>query len=251
MTYFVFDDRVVANARNLRLELGKVRKCPRNPLFAGEFFSRPPRQWEARYDNLYPSVSHDAVRGRFELWYNVFIRDAASERTPLAARPHTRYWRGHREEGLLYARSADGIQWEKPALGIVSFGGDTDNNIVMDTASHGIHGVGVLKDPRDPDPMRRFKAFLLNEPAQRMAVAFSADGLRWSPPIDSADHDAIGDAHPNALRLCDGQGFVGFMRGLKEDVPPARGLKRPNRLLRRTVSPDFLSWSPPEVVLEG
>ena len=89
-------------------------------------------------------------------------------------------------------------------------------------------------------PRRRFKAFLLNEPAQRIAVAFSADGLHWSPPIDWAEHDTIGDAHPNTLRLPDGQGYVGFMRGLKGQELANGPAARPIRLLRRTASRDFV-----------
>jgi hypothetical protein len=247
----MIDDRIVGEARNLRLQLGKVHKSDANPLFAGEFFAQPPKAWEARYDNLYPSVCFDPTRSVFQLWYNIFIRDEASEQTPPAARPSTAYWRGHREEGLLYAESVDGLRWEKPELGIVSFNGSTRNNMVMDTASHGLHGVGVLRDAADPDRARRYKAFLLDEPTQRMAVAFSPDGLHWTPPLDWDEHTAIGDAHPNTLRLPDGSGYVGFMRGLQGEGSAAGHAPGPQRLLRRTVSRDFVHWSQPEVVLEG
>ena len=48
--------------------------------------------------------------------------------------------------------STDGINWRKPALGLIEFAGSRQNNIVMSRAAHGIHAGGVLKDPRDSRP---------------------------------------------------------------------------------------------------
>ena len=199
-TFLVLDDSIVQDRANLRLRLGRVEKSPRNPLFVEEYVSEPPKRWEARYDNLYPNVIYDRQEGLYKLWYNAFIRDGGSERTSLERRRGAAYSAGHREDGLLYAVSVDGLTWTKPDLGLVPFDGATDNNIVMSTDTHGIHGVGVLIDPADPDPARRYKALFRNARDRRMATAFSGDGLHWSEPVSWPEHDAVGDTHNNAFR---------------------------------------------------
>ena len=239
--YLMIDDSIIEDRNNLRLELGPVEKSPENPLFGADFSSDPPRKWEPRYDNLYPSVIYDDKEAIYKIWYNGFIREEASEKTPLHMRPDTEYFRGYREDGLMYAYSRDGLEWTKPNLDLRHFDGTTHNNIVMDVNSHGIHGVGVFKDAKESDDGRRYKALLLDAENKKMAVAFSEDGLQWSPPIHWPEHDEIGDAHPNAIRSADG--YIGFMRGNKGE-----GI---NRVVMRTTSDDFIHWSKPTMVLEG
>ena len=50
-----------------------VEKCPANPLFVEEYFADPPKRWEARLDNVYPSVIYDVDLGIFKCWYKSFI----------------------------------------------------------------------------------------------------------------------------------------------------------------------------------
>jgi len=149
------DARNFAHAENAVLQLGQAKKCASNPLFREDFFADPPKPWEARLDNVYPSVIYDEDEGLFKCWYKSFIVDEASVETPLAQRPQTRYTGGKREEGLLYATSNDGVHWQKPTLGLIEFGRSHANNLVMRRATQGIHAGGVLTDPRDPDPARR------------------------------------------------------------------------------------------------
>jgi hypothetical protein len=212
-TFLLLDDRFVGERENLRLELGRVEKSPRNPLFVEEFFADPPRRWEARYDNLYPNVIYDDREGLFRLWYNAFIRAGQSEETPLAERPHTPY-----------------------------HGGKT---AVMTTGTHGAHGTGVLEDPADPDPERRFKALFKNPVTRRMETAYSADGLRWSEPIPWAEHNAVGDTHNLAIRDPDGR-YVGITRSWT-----GRAIDDGVRIAMRTESRDFVHWTDPVPVLQG
>ena len=242
--YLVLDERIIASTENLRLRLGEVQKNDRNPLFGSRFFSDPPARWEAKFDNFYPSVVFDSTTDTYRVWYNAFIHDEASETTPLENRSTTLYWHAGREDSMHYAVSTDGIEWERPNLGIIRFDGNTDNNIVMNHASHGLHGVGILHDPEDPEPDRRYKAFLFDVKAKRMATAFSSDGLHWTGP-NLWEREETGDAHPNVIRLPGKSGYVGFMRGLTGDPNP------PNRILLRTSSSDFLHWTKPERALVG
>ena len=88
--------------------------------------------------------------------------------------------------GLCYATSKDGIHWEKPELGIVDFHGSKKNNIVL----RGEHGIGVLEDPHETDPQKRYKA--IKPFKHRTQVWFWPDGLNWTeqkalPGLDDGD----------------------------------------------------------------
>ena len=241
----LLDPRNIASAQNAKLELGAVEKHAANPLFREEYFADPPKPWEARLDNVYPSVIYDQEEGLFKCWYKSFLRDRDSNNTPLAERPRISYKGGGREEGVLYAESTDGIDWRKPELGLIEFAGSRQNNIVMSRAVHGIHAGGVLKDPRDPDPARRYKFIHLNARARRLANCFSADGLTWSQPALWPGRDAVGDTHNNAIRLPGSGRYVCITRGWSEGA--YRGL----RTVLRSESDDFLRWSPPVEILRG
>jgi len=82
----------------------------------------------------------------------------------------------------LYAVSKDGIKWEKPKLGLIEYNGSKQNNIVdLMGGQYGISEHVVIHEPEDPDPSRRFKmVFESFKYHNRLAVAFSPDGLRWT-----------------------------------------------------------------------
>ena len=121
--------------------------------------------------------------------------------------PHQRKevkYRAPRNRGMAicYATSQDGVTWVKPELGLVEYEGSKANNILWrgggDTKAlqAGPHGSGILKDLQDPDPTRRYKAFLESE---ILSVAFSADGIHWEPPIACPEANSAGDTHNNAF----------------------------------------------------
>ena len=147
----------------------------------------------------------------------------ASNKTPLEQRPGIQYVRDKREEGLCYATSKDGLNWEKPALGLIEFEGSRANNLVMRRATHGIHAGGVLKDYDDPDPSRRYKFTHRNPRARRMASCFSPDGIQWSQPVLWPQHDAVGDTHNNAIWSPELGKYVAITRGWSEG--PYRGVR--------------------------
>ena len=64
---------------------------------------------------------------------------------------------GKKASRWCYAQSEDGMNWEKPALGVVEFDGSTDNNILGSDNWPSIKG-GVFIDPHETDPGKRFKA---------------------------------------------------------------------------------------------
>ncbi len=240
-TFLLLDPRVIGATRDAKLELGAAQKHPANPLFGEEYFAASPKRWEARLDNVYPSVIYDEDAGCFKCWYKSFIYDEPSNNTALAQRRRQPYGTGKREEGLLYAVSEDGIHWQKPALGIIEFDGSSANNLVMRRATHGLHAGGVMKDARETEPARRYKFIHRNVCAGRMATCFSADGLHWSPPLPWREHDAVGDCHNNAIWSPELGRYICISRGWSAGI----------RTVLRSESADFENWSKPVEIMRG
>ena len=108
----------------------------------------------------------------------------------------------------------------------------------------------VIYDLRDPDPDRRYKMlywdFSIPRPARAASasVAFSPDGIRWTPFEGNPILTGTGDTH-SLLGWDDSVGkYVAYVRPGRGAV---QGLYR--RLIGRSVSDDFTTWSEPEVVL--
>jgi len=233
--YLLLDARIINRTENIRLALGRVTKHPKNPLFAED------RPWEPRFDNLYANVLFDQQEGLYKCWYSPFIIDERTTGVPRDKRAGLNYLKvapNHREMGICYATSKDGLTWTKPELDLVEFNGSTKNNLVL----RGPHGAGVFKDVRDPDPTRRYKMFVKQAEQGPMCVAFSPDGLRWSKPSPCPEIAAAGDTHNNALWAAELNTYVGMTRLWD----PKAG-----RLVGRCESADFLTWTKAVEVLRG
>ena len=227
--FLVLDSRIIETAENAKLTLGKTVKSKHNPLMAED------KPWEKRFDNLYPNVIYDKEDKLYKCWYSPFIVDNPAKGMTLDQRRKTRYRApGGREMAICYAVSKDGIQWEKPELGLVEFEGSKQNNIVW----RGPHGAGVFKDLRDPDPARRYKTLFKGG---RISVASSADGIHWGKAILCPEADVAGDTHNNALWAPTLGKYVGITRTWGEQ----------GRQVARIESDDFLKWTKAKVVLEG
>ena len=246
-THLLLDSRVVERAANARLVLGALRKDPARPLF------REDKPWEPRFDNLYANVIYDQEERLYKCWYSPFIVDPVTSGTPRERRPFVKYTEGDRwrEMGICYATSRDGIEWEKPSLGLVEFEGSRANNLVLrgDPETGEPHGAGIAKDPREPDPARRYKMFFnrfnrkvpRTDPRYRyMCAGFSADGIRWNDFHPCREIEAPGDTHSNWFWAPALNRYVGITR-----------LIEGQRLVARTESPDFLHWTKAQVVLRA
>lgn len=251
--HLLLDSRIVERQDGVRLALGTVRKAPQNPLFGED------RPWELRIDNLYGNVVYDEEERIYKLWYSPFIRRAQEERVPRDTRssiPHESVPGGIRDMGICYATSTDGLVWQKPDLGQFPFEGSTRNNIVMSAASRTTlweapHGAGIFKDPRDPDPSRRYKMIFMERPRdsardraadlpRRLCVSFSRDGLRWQDPIPLSQPSMSGDTHNNALWAPSLGRYVAFTRR-----------KVQGRIVTRAESEDFVHWTAGENVFRS
>lgn len=237
--YLLLDSRIIGNVENAKLTIGKVQKSKANPLFEED------KPWEMRFDNLYANVIYDEQEKIYKCWYSPFIKDVSSKGMTIQQRKQVEYEPPNREMAICYATSKDGIKWVKPEMGLVEFEGTKATNILWrgigEGGEHweGPHGTGIFKDLRDPDPKRRYKAFLK---AEILSVAFSADGLHWDKAITCPEADSAGDTHNNAFWAPTLGKYVGITREWGKPF---------GRQVARTTSEDFINWKKCEIVLEG
>ena len=231
--FLVLDSRLIDSTENAKLTLGQPQKHPANPLFGEE------KPWEARFDNLYASVIYDEEENIYKCWYNPFIVDHSARGMTPEQRKNKYKPPSNRETGVCYATSKDGLQWEKPELGVVEFDGSKKNNIIM-RESPGIwgHGVGIYKDPLDLDPARRYKAIFKSHV---MSVGISADGIHWDKSLPCPEMNTGGDTHNNVFWAPTLGKYVGITRSNTDY----------GRLVSRIEREDFVKWSKAEVVLKG
>ena len=221
-------------------------------IFRGE------KPWEAL------NLNHMTVlldEGRYRMWYMSAPRD--DENTSF----------------VCYAESADGYDWQRPALGVVEFQGSKANNIVSDRQDFGLES--VFSDPVAP-PEERYKAIdshvryhLAGAPvpatyANKLEIrrvrremeqegrtvaeidaeagfrrgvrgAVSADGLRWK-----VLEELLLDVGDTPL---DTQNIAAYDEDAGEYVAYLRGHLERRRCVRRTGGESFGNWHPTRLVL--
>jgi hypothetical protein len=140
-----FDSRFLEQSRGVkRVTNPPVRRQP--VLF-------PAREWESTHIGSYLSVLDD--EGTYKLWYMSFA--------------------GKGLPRLCYATSTDGVNWERPELGLVEYRGSAATNIVIAPFREGC----VMRDPAAP-PSRRYKTLMsLGGKGGTLRVLASGDGLHW------------------------------------------------------------------------
>jgi len=147
------DDYVIAEARGVTRELGKVKKVGivLKPSLDTDFhpsWKKPDGSRVALDFGYYTSVIRNEKTGKFQMWYMAY-----------------------RSSGVGYAESKDGIHWTKPLVGR---GGK--NNIV-----HLSQGFSCTIDPSIPwGHAEKYKgAADFADRGCRVALCYSPDGIRW------------------------------------------------------------------------
>jgi len=137
-------------------------------------------------------------------------------------------------ERVCFAKSKDGYHWEKPELGLVEYAGSTKNNLVdLMGGEHHVQACVVLYDPDDPDSKHRFKmAFESRKYHNKLAVAYSEDGLRWKESPDNPVGPGFEMAGGTKFNGC--YYLTGQLGGLHFGSP---------RKLEVRVSYDFEHWT--------
>src|SRR5512137_130863 len=98
------DGRFMAETNNVTLEVHAPRKT-------GEWTIKPEHPWERGGVGPYSNVLHDGQT--YHMWYHVM--------------DDVQWDQGRTNGCICYARSTDGIHWEKPTLGLVTYGGSPSN----------------------------------------------------------------------------------------------------------------------------
>ena len=221
---FPFDDHTLQLNKGLVLSLVAGRKHTRqDPLHPNKPVVEIGKKGDPddRRIRFYGTVLH--VDGEYRMWY--------------AANTH-----------ICYAVSRDGIQWEKPKLGLAPYNGSTANNIVtIDGQPLAGMNAFVLHEPEDPDPDRRFK--MLWEDAipgvsWPVFAAVSRDGLRWKRLGGGKPINPTHQIEPTGLIKFDGIYYVnGHSRAIHHPVPGAH-----KRTMQTFASTNFETWSSASVM---
>jgi hypothetical protein len=156
------DDHVIATTGNLKRSFHRARRH-------GAPVMVPEHAWEGVGTAPWPSVFlfgdvvWDGETKQYRMWYTTAKRDMAGG-----------------QHDVLYATSADGIEWQKPLdLGLVDYQGSSANNILIaDTSAQ-----TVLHMPHEPDSGKRYQLLTFDRSVHAYAWRYSPDGLRWSAPV--------------------------------------------------------------------
>ncbi len=133
-----------------------------------------------------------------------------------------------------FARSRDGIEWEKPELGLREFQGSRENNLLLVKEEPKAYIKHVLRDP-DASPDRRYKGLIGSHNRQ---PAVSKDGYLFTklnvPPIPSQD-----ESHLNYDETTQR-----FIATVKHRGPFGRSVFL-------SLSEDFENWTSPELIFHA
>lgn len=241
--YLFIHDQSTTFLRNVRRVVNRPTPITTNPVLT------PENPWEAASLSHYGTVMFDPDRRQFRIWYLAVPGHTGTIRMDGRELPAGRTL-------LCYAESDDGIEWRKPTLGQVDFEGSRHNNILR-LGRMNVEGAGILHDPDDSDPSRRYKALYWEHGSDHLRkredglvvwaetgtdgiwISFSPDGINWTNAEQC--NPAIkcwSDTSHSLLRDPITKRFVAFGRfGF-------------GRVIARSESTDCISWSRPQLVLE-
>ena len=219
----LLDETLIQEQHGIRRE---VQVGSKSPVLVAPDRDKP---WEycgagmSKRIHLYGTVLYDDLMGKYRMWYmgrmgphwrfpagNYQIPGLYIPRTD--ARPchcngvtHDHHGRAlqtnDRGDLTLYAESDDGLAWVKPQLGIFTFNGDPDNNIVWD-----LHGASVFIDREEPDPEKRYQAIGFCRRYRGIFLLTSPDGIHWQdrhhlePVADRTNEGAFNVTWDSAIR---------------------------------------------------
>ena len=216
------DEYVIGAVDRLTRSLHAVEKHPGNPVL------RPERPCEGTSIE-YTTVLWDEAEKRFKTWY--LCGDNQDFRTSPGMK--SRF-----EIRSCYATSLDGVNWDKPDLGVIDCDGSAANNAV--DRGRWLQGVVHVSSDQEPDDGRRYKMLAWDTGGYQ--VAFSPDGIHWTDPPDNPVWPIPGDVAPTIYDELSKQ-YVSFAKVHDEH----EGRRR--RLVGRGTSRDFVRWSDPQLIL--
>ena len=216
------DDRFIDSSHG-------VRSVMNPPHCDGRVVLRADQPWEqGRSIGIYSSVLQEDDRIR--IWYGL--------RRPTPGEQQ-RY-----ELRVCYAESEDGLNFEKPILGLHEVDGSTQNNVVMPGP---VGGCSVWIDPRAP-PKHRYKnqaKYYLGK--NHLRLYSSSDGVHWSRLATM--NPGVKDCDTQSLVLWDPR-YQRYVMYTRLWIRPGTEIAR-YRTVRRLESDDLVDWDNQSIVMQA
>lgn len=156
----VLDDYIVDNTWTMRYKAEHIdrvlhvpKKHPSNPL--------------VKLHGGYACVARDEDTGTMHMWYQTHVAGNDEEKTQYA---------------IAYATSSDGLQWTVPNLGLHTWQGAKENNIVIAGAGGRASSPWLLNVPREQ--MRGYKYLLMYRDRDGSHLIGTHDGVHFDPASD-------------------------------------------------------------------
>ena len=245
------DDDVISAVHNISRRQHTPKKHPANPLIERD------KPWEVvpYFRTSTFNVIRDPDDGLFKCWYEDYYDYFGWD--------HAKEIQSNR---IYYARSNDGLNWEKPPLGKFAIDGHDTNTVFSYPPYEMASCSSVLLDPKEKDPSRRFKSVYyhrswnVNVPKRTPAgghrdglcMAFSPDGIDWTPwegnplfpvwlgDVEILTYDPIDDKYVL-------YGRYGARPGGPIYPSKPEGVWGTRRRIYRTESRDLFDWPEPEL----
>ncbi len=227
LKYLFIDDTFIESIEGIKKGVVPARKVSGEPLIELD------QPWEKQWGmNGTVNIVYDEEENLFKMWYGVNQLGFAVE---------------EEASGLAYALSEDGIHWRKPVLNLIEDNGSKKNNLLFPFFRWG-SGQGVMKDPIEADPAKRYKMLFMLQCeemkfagiVQPICLAYSSDGIDWQVPQNWFNPVIPEGTDFHMTPYWDPQihKYVVYLRG------------RPNvRIICMSESEDFVNWSPRKVII--
>ncbi|MBN2311450.1 MAG: exo-alpha-sialidase [Candidatus Hydrogenedentes bacterium] len=151
------DDALIALNQGLERVVNRPAPHYDNPVLTYE------KPWEGNCVITWGSVLYDEAEGRFKIWYEVYKK-----------------FPEHNDGTMVcYATSQDGVQWDKPELGLIDYLGSTANNIVLWLDEETIDAPSVLRVP-GATPECAYRMYFYSGRHEGIRTATSAEGIHWA-----------------------------------------------------------------------
>ena len=235
MKALFIDDHVVEEIDNLARKLHQPEKFDNNVVLRAE------HRWENCGIMMWTTPAWVPEEQVFKtLYYAIAESDSPEVKLDVTGAPMGG------KSFICYATSEDGVNWDKPVLGLHDYDAlswhasaiGTENNILPT----GIP-LAPIYDPHDPDERRRYKGMGWGGTGHGLTPAISADCLHWTyldvPSVPSSDEAHFGYDEENRL----------FIATVKHSSPDGRSPY--GRAFCLSTSEDFENWSEIELVFHA
>jgi len=173
--YFFCDDRVTEDRWLLERFTVPLQKHADNPLMEKDF------DWEGTGPLMGGSVLYDPSDGLFKMWYCVWNSHNYFNKLPFSY-------------NMCYAESKDGVQWEKPALGVFEHEPDPRNNCIR-CGTDKTQNMDICLNPRRDRYPAKFLA--IHNQKGGVFVTYSEDGKTFNFLHDTPAIPYHSDTHNN------------------------------------------------------